>query len=76
VTKLSHSKKLRQHPDDPNVWEITTDTAVNMQLITPCRGCPYLPNLECPILGDERSCREGTVWYGEHILVVNKLEGS
>jgi hypothetical protein len=77
VVKLGHYQKLRQHPDDPNVWEITTDTLRKMGHIgSVCRGCPYLPNLECPILGDERSCRSGTVWYGEHILIANKLEGA
>jgi len=75
--KLNPADKLRQHPDDPNVWEITTDTARKMGYIgSLCSGCPYLPNLECPVASNEMSCRSGTVWYGEHILIANKLEGA
>jgi hypothetical protein len=74
--KLSHADKLRQHPDDPLVWEIDTGTAVKMGLNGPCRGCPYSTNQDCPVADDERSCRSGTVWYGEHILIANKLEGA
>jgi hypothetical protein len=69
-------QKLRQHPDDPNIWEITTSTALSMGVRPPCNGCLYLTNRECPAADDERSCRSGTVWYGEHILIANKLEGA
>jgi hypothetical protein len=70
-------QKLRQHPDDPLVWEITADTLRKMGHIGfVCGGCPYLPNAKCPPRGDERSCLSGTVWYGEHILIANKLEGA
>jgi hypothetical protein len=74
--KLSPEDRLRQHPDDPLVWEITTDTATRMILGGPCRGCPYSTDQLCPAPEDERSCRVGTVWYGEHIFIANKLEGA
>jgi hypothetical protein len=70
-------QKLRQHPDDPLVWEISTDTLRNMGHIgPPCSGCPYFTDKNCPMDTDEKSCRPGTVWYGEHILIANKLEGT
>lgn len=72
---LDPSKRLRQHPDDPNVWEYHVNYIRSAFSGTPCRGCPENRNgYDCPDDTDRRGCRENTVWYGEHIEVANKLE--
>lgn len=71
---LDQSKRLRQHPDDPNVWEYHVNYIRSVFPRTPCRGCPH-HTLECPDGTAQQSCKENTVWYGEHIEIANKLEG-
>jgi hypothetical protein len=73
---LNPSKRLRQHPDDPNVWEYPVGYVRSVFPRAPCRGCPERINGDtCPDGTASQSCKENTVWYGEHIEVANKLEG-
>lgn len=70
-------QRLRQHPDDPEVWEYPLS---HMRVVfddTPCRGCPNhtVRTVTCEKLSSERRCAHNTVWYGEHIEIANKLEG-
>lgn len=76
--RLSQAKQLRQHPDDPNVWEYSLSYMREVFKETPCRGCPNhgVRPTRCEELSNERRCEQNTVWYGEHIEVANKLEGA
>jgi len=75
--KPDPAKRLRQHPDDPNVWEYDVGYMRTLFTRTPCRGCLYGGVGRCVQPGDdpERDCEDSTVWYGEHIEIANKLEG-
>ncbi len=76
MKKLDPAKRLRQHPDDPNVWEYDVVYIRAMFPRTPCRGCPYGGEDRCESPEDPaRDCDQSTVWYGEHIEIANKLEG-
>ncbi len=72
---LDPAKRLRQYPDDPNVWEYPVDYVREMFPRTPCRGCPLHNKCESGELEPERDCKGHTVWYGQHIEIANKLEG-
>jgi hypothetical protein len=72
--KLRTSERLRQHPEDPNVWEYPVNYIRTVFPRTPCRGCPKRDECRSE-LAEELDCEENTVWYGEHIEVANKLEG-
>jgi hypothetical protein len=75
--KPSVAQRLRQHPDDPNVWEYDVDYIRTLFPRTPCRGCPAHNKCEPGVeLESERDCSENTVWYGHHIEIANKLEGA
>lgn len=73
---LDPAKRLRQHPDDPNVWEYDVGYIRTLFLRTPCRGCPYGGMHDrCDKPKDNtRACEQSTVWYGHHIEIANKLE--
>jgi hypothetical protein len=74
--KPDPAKRLRQHPDDPNVWEYDVSYIRTLFPRTPCRGCPHGGIDRCgEPKGPERDCEDSTVWYGEHIEIANKLEG-
>jgi hypothetical protein len=69
------AKRLRQHPDDPNVWEYPVKYIRTLFTRTPCRGCPAHNRCESGTYQrDGRDCEENTVWYGHHIEIANKLE--
>jgi hypothetical protein len=76
--RLSPAQRLRQHPDDPNVWEYSLSYMRAVFEETPCRGCPShgVRPTRCEELPNERRCEQTTVWYGEHIEVANKLGGT
>lgn len=70
------AKRLRQHPDDPNVWEYDVAYIRALFTRTPCRGCPnHHSGTNCEDMLMDRNCEENTVWYGHHIEIANKLEG-
>jgi len=75
--KPSVAQRLRQHPDDPNVWEYDITYIRTLFPRTPCRGCPYGGMERCDAPDDDpsRYCDESTVWYGQHTEIANKLEG-
>jgi hypothetical protein len=74
--KLDPTKRLRQHPDDPNVWEYDVVYIRAMFPNTPCRGCQnHHSETHCEDILMDRQCAITTVWYGEHIEIANKLEG-
>lgn len=74
--KPDPAKRLRQHPDDPNVWEYDVGYMRTLLTKTLCRGCLYGGIDRCwEPKGPERACEDSTVWYGEHIEIANKLEG-
>jgi len=76
MKKLDPAKRLRQHPDDPNVWEYDVVYIRTMFENTPCRGCPnHHSETHCEDILMDRQCDQSTVWYGEHIEIANKLEG-
>lgn len=74
------AKRLRQYPDDPDVWEYDVSYMRTLFPRTPCRGCPnHHPQNDiaaCEDLPMDRQCDQSTVWYGEHIEIANKLEGT
>lgn len=72
--KLRTSERLRQHPEDPNVWEYPVNYVRTVFPRSPCRGCPRHNNCTPGNVVEELDCEENTVWYGEHIEVANKLE--
>ena len=73
---LDPAKRMRQHPDDPNVWEYPVNYIRTLFPRTPCRGCPADNKCGTGVeLESERDCHENTVWYGQHIEIANKLEG-
>jgi hypothetical protein len=69
------AKRMRQHPDDPNVWEYKVSYIRTLFPRTPCRGCPERNKCETGGLEPERDCNKNTIWYGQHIEIANKLEG-
>ena len=73
---LDPAKRMRQHPDDPNVWEYDVSYIRALVPKTPCIGCPYGGRERCDAPDDDtsRKCDVNTVWYGQHIDIANKLE--
>lgn len=77
--RLDPRKRLRQHPEDPEVWEYTVSYVRTVFPAMPCRGCMHHNGGDCSNSysnsGALDKCKDDTVWYGEHIEVANKLEG-